>query len=57
MSRRMESGLGRRAFVLSGLGILIAGGGAAVVRKLFHAATFSYDGTQYKGEIVQADYA
>ena len=46
-------GIGRRAFVLSALGILIAGGGAAVVRKLFRAATFSYDGTQYKGEIVK----
>ena len=45
--------MGRRAFVLSALGILIAGGGAAVVRKLFRAATFSYDGTQYKGEIVR----
>lgn len=46
-------GLGRRAFLLGGLGILIAGGGAAVVRKLFRAATFSYDGTQYKGAIVK----
>jgi len=46
-------GMGRRTFVLSALGILIAGGGAAVVRKLFRAATFSYDGTQYKGEIVR----
>ncbi len=46
-------GIGRRAFVLSALGLLIAGGGAAVVRKLFRAATFSYDGTQYKGEMVK----
>jgi len=46
-------GLGRRAFVLSALGIILAGSGAAVVRKLFRAATFGYDGTQYKGEIVR----
>jgi DMSO/TMAO reductase YedYZ molybdopterin-dependent catalytic subunit len=45
--------IGRRAFVLSGLGILIAGGGVALGRKLYRAATFSYDGTQYKGRIVQ----
>ncbi len=32
----------------------MAGGGAAVLRKLYRAATSSYDGTQYKGEIVQA---
>jgi DMSO/TMAO reductase YedYZ molybdopterin-dependent catalytic subunit len=46
-------GIGRRAFLLSGLGIVIAGGGAAVLRKLYRAATFSYDGTQYKGSGVQ----
>jgi DMSO/TMAO reductase YedYZ molybdopterin-dependent catalytic subunit len=46
-------GVGRRAFLLSGLGILIAGGGAGLLRKLYRAATFSYDGTQYKGAIVQ----
>jgi DMSO/TMAO reductase YedYZ molybdopterin-dependent catalytic subunit len=45
--------IGRRAFVLSGLGVLIAGGGVALGRKLYRAATFSYDGTQYKGRIVQ----
>ena len=47
-------GIGRRAFLLSGLGVVVAGGGLAVLRKLYRAATFSYDGTQYKGHIVQA---
>ena len=46
-------GIGRRAFLLSGLGIVIAGGGTAVLRKLYRTATFSYDGTQYKGHVVQ----
>jgi DMSO/TMAO reductase YedYZ molybdopterin-dependent catalytic subunit len=45
--------IGRRALVLGGLGVLVAGGAAAVMRKLYRAATFSYDGTQYKGRIVQ----
>lgn len=45
--------IGRRALVLGSLGLLVAGGGAAVLRKLYKAATFSYDGLQYKGEIVQ----
>jgi DMSO/TMAO reductase YedYZ molybdopterin-dependent catalytic subunit len=45
--------IGRRALILSGLGVLLAGGGIALVRKLYRAATFSYDGTQYKGRIVQ----
>src|SRR6202011_5568065 len=43
----------RRAFVLGTLGVVIAGGGVALARKLYRAATFSYDGTQYKGRIVQ----
>src|SRR5881398_253216 len=46
--------LGRRAFLLGTLGLLFAGGGAAIARKLFRIATFSYDGTQYKGADVQA---
>src|SRR5713101_3724973 len=55
---QIESGefspaIGRRALILSGLGVLIAGGGVALMRKLYRAATFSYDGTQYKGRIVQ----
>jgi DMSO/TMAO reductase YedYZ molybdopterin-dependent catalytic subunit len=45
--------IGRRAMVFGGLGILIAGGGAGLLRKLYQSATFSYDGTQYKGRIVQ----
>ncbi|HEV3409817.1 MAG TPA: molybdopterin-dependent oxidoreductase [Chthoniobacterales bacterium] len=46
--------IGRRALILSGLGLLLAGGGIAVLRKLYRAATFSYDGLQYGGDIVQA---
>jgi len=45
--------IGRRAFVLSAIGIAIAGGGIALARKLYRVATFSYDGTQYKGRIVE----
>jgi len=45
--------IGRRAFVLSSLGIAVAGGGVALARKLYRVATFSYDGTQYKGRIVE----
>jgi len=45
--------IGRRAFVLGTIGLAAAGGGAALARKLYGAATFSYDGTQYKGSIVQ----
>ena len=52
--REFTPAIGRRALVLSGIGLLVAGGGAAVLRKLYHAATFSYDGLQYKGRIVQS---
>ena len=45
--------IGRRAFVLGAIGLAAAGGGGALARKLYRAATFSYDGTQYKGSIVQ----
>jgi DMSO/TMAO reductase YedYZ molybdopterin-dependent catalytic subunit len=45
--------IGRRALILGGLGVLIVGGGGALIRKLWSAATFSYDGTQYKGRVVQ----
>jgi DMSO/TMAO reductase YedYZ molybdopterin-dependent catalytic subunit len=45
--------IGRRAFVLSAIGIAVAGGGVALIRKLYRVATFSYDGTQYKGRIVE----
>lgn len=44
---------GRRAFLLSAFGVLLAGSGAVVTRKLWKIATFSYDGTQYKGAGVQ----
>jgi len=45
--------IGRRAFVLTAIGAAVAGGGVALARKLYRVATFSYDGTQYKGPIVQ----
>jgi DMSO/TMAO reductase YedYZ molybdopterin-dependent catalytic subunit len=46
--------IGRRAFVLSAIGVAVAGGSFTLARKLFRVATFSYDGTQYKGRIVEA---
>src|SRR5437773_9603354 len=45
--------IGRRAFVLGVIGAAVTGGGIALARKLYRAATFSYDGTQYQGRIVQ----
>src|SRR5438105_14400399 len=46
--------MGRRALIFGGLGILIAGGGGAgILRTLYRLATFSYDGLQYKGRVVQ----
>src|SRR5213083_1937218 len=45
--------IGRRAFVLSAIGVAVAGGGFALARRLYRVATFSYDGTQYKVRIVQ----
>ena len=45
--------IGRRALILGGLGVLIAGGGVGLLRRLYRIATFSYDGTQYKGRIVR----
>src|SRR5437588_5193014 len=45
--------IGRRALILSGVAVLLAGGGVALLRRLYRVATFSYDGTQYKGRIVQ----
>lgn len=45
--------IGRRALILSGLGLLLTGGGVALLRKLYEDAAFSYDGTQYKGKIVK----
>ncbi len=51
--REFSPAIGRRALILGGLGMLIAGGSAGLIRKLYRAATFSYDGLQYKGRIVQ----
>jgi DMSO/TMAO reductase YedYZ molybdopterin-dependent catalytic subunit len=45
--------IGRRALILGGIGALAVAGGAGLLRKLYRAATFSYDGTQYKGRVVQ----
>ncbi len=45
--------MGRRALILGGLGLVLAGGGIAILRRLYGQATFSYDGTQYKGRGVQ----
>ena len=45
--------IGRRALILGGLGAFVAGGGAGLLRKLYHGSTFAYDGTQYKGLVVQ----
>lgn len=59
-SKAIENGAGeftpaisRRALVLGGFGLLVAGGAVALLRKLYRVATFSYDGTQYKGPGVQ----
>lgn len=52
--REFTPSIGRRAFVFGAFGVALAGGGVALGRKLWRAATFSYDGTQYKGRIVQA---
>jgi DMSO/TMAO reductase YedYZ molybdopterin-dependent catalytic subunit len=51
--REFTPTIGRRAFLLSAIGVALAGGGLALARKLYRAATFSYDGLQYKGRIVQ----
>src|SRR6266699_1591198 len=52
--REFTPTIGRRAFLLSAIGVAMAGGGVGLARKLYRAATFSYDGTQYKGSIVQS---
>jgi DMSO/TMAO reductase YedYZ molybdopterin-dependent catalytic subunit len=39
--------------VAGALGLVVAGGAAALMRRLFGIAAFSYDGTQYKGSGVQ----
>lgn len=45
--------MGRRAVLLGGLGILVGAGAVGLLRRLYMEATFSYDGTQYKGEGVE----
>jgi DMSO/TMAO reductase YedYZ molybdopterin-dependent catalytic subunit len=45
--------IGRRALIVGGIALLAAGGGAELLRRLYRVATFSYDGTQYKGRVVQ----
>ncbi|HEU5312289.1 MAG TPA: molybdopterin-dependent oxidoreductase, partial [Candidatus Udaeobacter sp.] len=52
-TKEFSPAIGRRAFVLGAIGAAVTGGGIALARKLYRAATFSYDGTQYKGRIVQ----
>jgi DMSO/TMAO reductase YedYZ molybdopterin-dependent catalytic subunit len=46
--------IGRRALIAGGVALLAAGGGGALLRRLYQLATFSYDGTQYKGRVVRA---
>ncbi|MDQ6810251.1 MAG: molybdopterin-dependent oxidoreductase [Verrucomicrobiota bacterium] len=46
--------VGRRAFVLGGVGGLLALGSAGMLRRFYKLATFSYDGTMYRGKDVQA---
>ncbi len=45
--------IGRRAFLLGTFGLVFTGGAVAIGRRLFRIATFSYDGTQYKGAEVR----
>ena len=45
--------IGRRAVLLGGLGLVAAGGGVALLRRLYEVASFRYDGTQYKGAGVE----
>jgi DMSO/TMAO reductase YedYZ molybdopterin-dependent catalytic subunit len=45
--------IGRRVLIVGGIALVAAGGGAELLRRLYRIATFSYDGTQYKGRIVQ----
>ncbi len=57
LTKEFTPSMGRRAFVLGTIGLAAAGSGAALARKLYRAATFSYDGTQYKGQHRSANYA
>ena len=42
---------GRRALLVGGAGVLFALGISVLLRHLYKLATFSYDGTQYKGDV------
>src|SRR5438034_5552114 len=53
-NREFTPAIGRRAFVLSAIGVAVAGGGLALSRQVYREATLSYDGTQYKGRVVQS---
>ncbi len=44
---------GRRAALVGGVGVVSALAAGALLRRLYGLATFSYDGTQYKGADVQ----
>jgi len=46
--------LGRRAVLVSGVGAVCALAVGGLMQRLYKAASFSYDGTQYKGKDVQA---
>lgn len=45
---------GRRAVLVSGVGAVCALAVGGLLQRLYKAASFSYDGTQYKGKDVQA---
>lgn len=46
--------IGRRALMVSGAGAVFALAGGGILRRLYQLASFSYDGTRYKGPDVQA---
>ena len=50
-TKEFTPSIGRRAFVLGTIVLAAAGGGVALARKLYRAATFSYDGTNTKAAL------
>src|SRR3979411_180462 len=46
--------IGRRALLIGAFGLVLAGGGVALIRKLFGVATFSYDGRQHTERLSHA---
>ena len=46
--------VGRRVLLVGGIGAVLALAAGGLLRRLYTLATFSYDGTQYKGPDVQA---